>query len=169
VACCGVCIAVYRCILGKKSATRLRLRNNGPFDSCPGSNRSQLLRTSRSNPRRQGRMCNVEVLRFPTRPFSDDCFYSHDKILAHKVPTIVVKGCNLGLKVYATLTLDNVMIAQTLIPRNIAKDALAVHINPGFLKAENPPCSEVDATIVEIVANGDLLECQAQGSSGTGL
>ena len=110
-------------------------------------------------------MCNAEALRFPTPPFSDDCFYSHDKILAHKVPTVVVEGCNLGLKVYATLTLDNVMIAQTLIPRNIAKDALAVHINPGFLKAENPPCSEVDATVVEIVANGDLLECQAQRSS----
>lgn len=57
------------------------------------------------------------------------------------------------------------MVAQTLIPRNVAKDALAVHIDPGFLEAENSPCSEVDATIVKIVANGDLLECQAQGSS----
>jgi hypothetical protein len=109
----------------------------------------------------------MEVLRFPTPLFSDDCFYSHDKIQAHKVPTIVVEGCNLGLKVYTTLTLDNVMIAQTLIPRNVAKDALAVHIDPGFLEAENSPCSEVDATIIEIVANGDLLECQAQVSSGT--
>ena len=61
------------------------------------------------------------------------------------------------------------MVAQTLIPRNIVKDALAVHIDPGFLEAENSPCSEVDATIVEIVANGDLLECQAQGFMGTGL
>src|SRR5271155_1861400 len=61
------------------------------------------------------------------------------------------------------------MIAETLIPRNVVKDALAVHIDPGFLEAENSACSEVDATIVEIVANGDLLECQAQRFIGTGL
>lgn len=69
------------------------------------------------------------------------------------------------MKVYTTLALDNVMIAETLIPRNVAKDALAVHIDPGFLEAENSACAEVDATIIEIVANGDLLECQAQSSS----
>jgi hypothetical protein len=73
------------------------------------------------------------------------------------------------LKVYTTLTLDNVMIAETLIPRNVVKDALAVHIDPGFLEAENSACSEVDATIVEIIANGDPLECQAQRFIGTGL
>jgi hypothetical protein len=83
-------------------------------------------------------------------------------IQAHKIPAIVVEGCNLGLKVYTTLTLDNVMIAETLIPRDVVKDALAVHIDPRFLEAENSACSEVDATVVEIVANGDLLKCQAQ-------
>jgi hypothetical protein len=79
------------------------------------------------------------------------------QIQAHKIPAIVVEGCNLGLKVYTTLTLDNVMIAETLIPRDVVKDALAVHIDPCFLEAENSACSEVDATVVEIVANGDLL------------
>jgi len=112
-------------------------------------------------------MCNMEVLRYPIpRSATIAPLFFSRQIQAYKVPAIVVEGCNFGLKVYTTLTLDNVMIAETLIPRNVVKDALAVHIDPGFLEAENSACSEVDATIVEIVANGDLLECQAQHSSG---
>jgi hypothetical protein len=50
------------------------------------------------------------------------------------------------------LALDDVMITKALIPRDLIEDALAVHINPGFLEAEYPACSEVDTTIVEVVA-----------------
>jgi hypothetical protein len=104
-------------------------------------------------------MCSMEVLRYPIpRSATIAPFFFSRQIQAYKVPAIVVEGCNFGLKVYTTLTLDNVMIAETLIPRNVVKDALAVHIDPGFLEAENSACSEVDATIVEIVANGDPLE-----------
>jgi hypothetical protein len=106
----------------------------------------------------------MEVLRYPT-PVQRRLLLFSRQIQAHKIPAIVVEGCNLGLKVYTTLTLDNVMIAETLIPRDVVKDALAVHIDPCFLETENSACSEVDATVVEIVANGDLLECQAQRSS----
>jgi len=101
----------------------------------------------------------MEVLRYPIpRSATIAPLFFSRQIQAYKVPAIVVEGCNFGLKVYTTLTLDNVMIAETLIPRNVVKDALAVHIDPGFLEAENSACSEVDATIVEIVANGDPLE-----------
>jgi hypothetical protein len=50
------------------------------------------------------------------------------------------------------LALDDVMITKALIPRDLIEDALAVHINPGFLEAEYPACIEVDTTIVEVVA-----------------
>ena len=74
----------------------------------------------------------------------------------HKIPTVVVDGGDFGLEVYATLPLNDIVVAKTLIPRDVVEDPLAVHINPSFLEAENSASSEVDAAVVEIVADGDL-------------
>jgi hypothetical protein len=92
-------------------------------------------------------------------PFSDYSSSPGPFSRTYKIPAIVVDRGNLGQEVYTTLTLDNVMIAKTLVPRYIFEDPLAVHVDPGFLEAENAAGGKVDAGIIEIVAHGNLREC----------
>jgi len=91
-------------------------------------------------------------------PFNDYSFLSRTLSRTYKIPAIVIDRGNLGLEIYTTLTLDNVMVAKTLVPRYILEDPLAVHVDPGFLEAENTARGKVDAGIIEIVAHGNLRE-----------
>lgn len=75
--------------------------------------------------------------------------------LGTKIPTIIVDWGNLGLEVDAILALHNVVVAQALIPWSILENALAVHVDPSFLKAEDATRREINTTVVEVVADGD--------------
>lgn len=75
----------------------------------------------------------------------------------HKVPAIVIDRSDLGLKIDATLTRHNIMVANALIPRSVFEDALAVHVDPRFLEAKDARGGEVDARVVEVVPDRDLM------------
>ena len=46
------------------------------------------------------------------------------------------------------------MVAQALVPWFLVEDALAVHVHPRGLEAEDAGGGEVDAGVVEVVADG---------------
>jgi hypothetical protein len=145
-----------RIICVSESGENLGRLGTKPPDSYARNNPSQLRRRSPSNRHRQDRRYNTEVLLCPIS-FQRLFFLSLSR--TYKIPAIVIDRGNLGLEIYTSLTLDNVMIAKTLVPRYILEDPLAVHVDPGFLEAENAARGKVDAGIIEIVAHGNLREC----------
>lgn len=74
--------------------------------------------------------------------------------LGAEVPAVVVEGAHLGLEVHAALAFDNVVVSETLVPGGFVEDALAVHVDPGFLEAQDAAGREVDAAVVEVVPDG---------------
>jgi hypothetical protein len=53
------------------------------------------------------------------------------------------------------LALDDVVVAQALVPPGGVEDAAAIHVHPGFLEADDAAGGEVHAAVVEVVADGD--------------
>lgn len=86
-------------------------------------------------------------------------FLSRTAFQTYEIPAIVIDGRDLGLEVYTTLARDDVMIAKTLIPGDLIEHALAVHVDPSCLEAENSASGEVDAAVVEVVADRNLVDC----------
>jgi hypothetical protein len=86
--------------------------------------------------------------------------------MAYKVPAVVVQRGDLGLKVDAVLALHHVVVSQALVPGGVLENALAVHVDPGLLEANDTACGKVDTAVVEIVADGNLGSESARDSKG---
>lgn len=87
-------------------------------------------------------------------------YFLESGYLTYKIPAIVIDRRHFCLEVYTTLALNDVVIAKALVPRDLIEDALAVHVDPSLLEAEDSASGEVYATVVEVVAHGYLRNNQ---------
>lgn len=73
--------------------------------------------------------------------------------LSTKVPAVIVQGSQLGLEINTSLTVDDIVVTEGLVPGGVLEDALGVHVDPGLLEAVDTSGGKANAAIVEIVSN----------------
>lgn len=76
------------------------------------------------------------------------------QVVVAKVPPVFHEGCDAGLEVDAGFAGDDVVVAQRLVPGLAVEGFADVHVRPAFVEALDTFGGEVDAAVVEVVADG---------------
>lgn len=76
------------------------------------------------------------------------------QVVVAEVPTVFHQGRNAGLEVHAGFAGDDVVVAQRLVPGLAVEGFARVHVRPAFVEALDALGGEVDAAVVEVVADG---------------